>query len=95
MPVPDKFNDHNLAVRSFESSAKKVKKAADNKKKDIQNMSDIQAFFEAESTAKGIVSKWFNRDAATGLCNMDLISERGFYDASQLDIRLAEQSTRG
>lgn len=95
MPVPDKFNDHNLAVRSFESSAKKVKKAADNKKKDIQNTSDIQAFFEAESTAKGIVSKWFNRDAATGLCNMDLISERGFYDASQLDIRLAEQSTRG
>ena len=23
MPVPDKFNDHNLGVRSFESSAKK------------------------------------------------------------------------
>lgn len=95
MPVPDKFNDHNLGVRSFESSAKKVKKAADNKKKDVQNLADIQTFFEAQSTAKSLVSKWFNRDASTGVCDMNLISERGFYDASQLDIRLAEQSTRG
>ena len=36
MPLPDKFNDHNLALRSFESSAKKVKKDANNKKKDAK-----------------------------------------------------------
>lgn len=95
MPMPDKFNDHNLACRAFESSAKRVKRAANSKKKDVGNMEDIQQFFEGREVAKGLVSKWFNRSISTGLCNMDLISERGFYDASQLDIKLAEMSTRG
>lgn len=95
MPMPDKFNNHNLANRSFESSAKKVKKAAKSEKKDKINFEDINSFFSREAIAKALISKWFNRDAATGLCNMDLISERGYYDASQLDIRLAEQSIRG
>lgn len=95
MPIPDKFNDHNLPVRSFESTVKKVKKAANNKKKDAANLVDIQTFFEQGEVGKALVSKWFNRDDQTGYCNMDLISERGFYDASQLDIRLAENSIRG
>lgn len=95
MPMPDKFNNHNLYTRSFESSAKKVTKKANSEKKDKVNHADIEAFFAANATAKSLVSKWFNRDFSTGLCDMDLISERGYYDASQLDIRLAEQSTRG
>ena len=95
MPMPDKFNNHNLADRSFESSAKKVKKAAKSGKKDKVNFEDINNFFTREAVAKALISKWFNRDARTGICNMDLISERGYYDASQLDIRLAEQSLRG
>lgn len=95
MPMPDKFNNHNLADRSFESSAKKVKKAAKSQKKDKVNFEDINNFFTREAVAKALISKWFNRDARTGICNMDLISERGYYDASQLDIRLAEQSLRG
>ena len=95
MPMPDKFNNHNLANRSFESSAKKVKKSAKSDKKDKVNFEDINNFFSREAIAKALISKWFNRDASTGICNMDLISERGYYDASQLDIRLAEQSIRG
>ena len=95
MPMPDKFNNHNLDNRSFESSAKKVKKSAKSDKKDKVNFEDINNFFSREAIAKALISKWFNRDASTGICNMDLISERGYYDASQLDIRLAEQSIRG
>lgn len=95
MPMPDKFNDHNLATRAFESSASKVKKAKNNAKKDATNMTDIDNFISQNEIAKALISKWFNRDAATGNCNMDLIAERGYYDASQLDIRLAEQSVRG
>lgn len=95
MPMPDKFNNHNLDFRSFESSAKRVKKSADSKKKDAINFVDIESFFEGKAIAKELISKWFNRNAATGICDMSLISERGFYDASQLDIRLAEQSVRG
>ena len=58
-------------------------------------MTDIDNFISQNEIAKALISKWFNRDAATGNCNMDLIAERGYYDASQLDIRLAEQSVRG
>lgn len=95
MPIPDKFNNHNLAIRSFESSAERVRRAANSGKKDEINLEDIEDFFYRNAVAKALISKWFNRDAATGLCDMNLISERGYYDASQLDIRLAEQSIRG
>lgn len=95
MPVPDKFNDHNLCNRSFESSVTKVKKKANSDKKDLANSEDINAFFAQNAVAKALISKWFNRDDRTGICDMELISERGYYDASQLDIRVAEQSARG
>lgn len=95
MPMPDKFNEHNLPIRAFESSATKVKKAKNNAKKDATNMADIDNFISHNEIAKSLISKWFNRNAATGVCNMELIAERGYYDASQLDIRLAEQSVRG
>ena len=95
MPMPDKFNDHNLYNRSFESSAKKTKTKANSKKKDEVNAADIEEFFVRNAVAKALISKWFNRDSSTGICDMELISERGYYDASQLDIRVAEQSFRG
>lgn len=95
IPTPDKFNNHDLAVKSFESSAAKVKKAAKNKKKDAGNLEDINAFMLQNEVAKGLVARWFNRDASTGVCDMELISERGCYDASQADINIADQSSRG
>lgn len=94
IPVPDKFNNHDLAVKSFESSAKKVKKAAKSDKKDAVNLADITAFINENSIPKELIAKWFNRDA-DGYFNMDLIAERGNYDASQADIAQAEQSARG
>lgn len=94
IPIPDKFNNHDLAVKSFESSAKKVKKAAKNDKKDAANLADITAFMNDNAVAKELIAKWFNRDA-NGYFNMELIAERGNYDASQSDIAQAEQSARG
>ena len=72
-----------------------MKKAKNNAKKDATNMADIDNFISHNEIAKSLISKWFNRNAATGVCNMELIAERGYYDASQRDIRLAEQSVRG
>ena len=42
-----------------------------------------------------LVEKWFNRDKTTGAFDMNLVKERGFYDASILDIQEALHSTRG
>lgn len=93
IPMPDKFNDHNLELRAFESSAEKVKQKG--KKKDQQNLQDIESFTAANKIANKMVAKWFNRNASTGGFNMQLIQERGFYDASQLDIANAELFERG
>ena len=44
--------------------------------------------------AKQIVSSWFSQDA-DGKFDMSLISERGFYNASELEAGIAQGSTKG
>lgn len=92
MPMPDKFNDHNLEMRSFESTAVKMKQKG--KKKTEGNLQDSDNFINENGIAKKLVEKWFDRDEQYGGFDMNLIQERGFYDASQLDIANAEQSSR-
>lgn len=93
VPIPDKFNDHNLYYRGFNSTATKVKQHG--KKKDEGNKSDADDFISNYNIANGLVAKWFNRDAATGGFDMKLVQERGYYDASKLDIDLAEMTEKG
>lgn len=93
MPTPDKFNCHDLAIKSFESTAVKQKKKG--KYKQEVNARDIDAFIRDQDVARGLVAKWFNRCPETGAFDMSLIQERGNYDASQADINLADRSTRG
>lgn len=45
--------------------------------------------------ANKMIEKWFNMDKTTGNSDMKLISERGYYDASALDVKLAELTMRG
>ena len=51
MPMPDKFNDHNLNIRAFESSAKRVKTKAKSKQKD---KSEKNPFVDPEEWARFI-----------------------------------------
>jgi hypothetical protein len=44
--------------------------------------------------AKAMVAKWFNRDK-NGCFNMQLIGERGKYDATEMDLAVAQSSKRG
>ena len=97
METPDKFNNHDLAVKSFESSsakAKKVKEKVRGTDKD-PNVIDIAAFVEANGVAREMVAKWFDRDPQTGYFDVDLIKERGYYDASWQSIEEADASVRG
>ena len=59
------------------------------------NLSRIADFLEREQVASRLVAKWFNRDILTGRCDMDLVKERGLYDASEFDKELAARSARG
>lgn len=88
MPVPDKYNDHDLSVKVLNLD-KKLKDASSDKESQ-----DITAFLTNNNVGSRLVAKWFNRDCFTGACNMELIKERGLYNASKFDMMLAEKSER-
>ncbi len=124
-PLPDKYNDHSLASRSFAPDkyaltaeekaalgAKTDGKAAGKMKgmakgaaagasgglvdtTDAKYLPQVvEKYLIANNVAKDLVAKWFNRDAS-GAFNMNLIGERGSYDASALQVSTAKGSVRG
>lgn len=97
MPVPDKFNSHDLPVKSFVSSnrkARKVREQVRGTRRD-PNIRDIEAFMEENQVAKNIVAKWFDRDPETGVFDIDLVVDRGYFDASYAAIEAAQADIRG
>ncbi len=89
IPVPDKFNDHNLSVKVLT-----LDKKLDNAKSDQENPA-ITEFLNNNKVASRLVGRWFNRDSYTGVCDMELVKERGLYNASEFDRQLAMHSARG
>lgn len=80
-PMPSRYNEHNVDVRVVRVSGK-------------QSKTDIDRILRSNDIAKGIVSKWFNRDRL-GYMNMDLIHERGGYGAFHDDYARAMNTVRG
>lgn len=89
IPVPDKFNDHNLSVKVLNMD-KKLSGA--NSQKENTNVTE---FLENNNIASRLVARWFNRDFFTGQCDMELVKERGLYNANEFDKQLANRSARG
>lgn len=89
IPVPDKFNDHNLSVKVL--NIDKKLSGANSQKENI----DITEFLQSNNIASRLVARWFNRDYFTGECNMELVKERGLYNANEFDKQLANRSARG
>lgn len=89
IPVPDKFNDHNLSVKVLNID-KKLSGANSQKEN-----TDITEFLQSNNIASRLVARWFNRDYFTGECNMELVKERGLYNANEFDKQLANRSARG
>ena len=86
IPVPDQFNDHDLSVKVLDVS-KKIK--------DKVIIDSINWFIDNNGIASRMVARWFDRDIFTGECSMDLIKDRGLYNATALDHELAARSQRG
>lgn len=84
MPFPERFNDHNLGVRAVSF--------AESEEDQSRN---IASFIKQVNLGQKMVAKWFNRDKQTGSFNVDLIKERGFYNASQGQKNIARASIRG
>lgn len=89
IPVPDKYNDHNLSVKVLNLD-KKLSGANSEKEN-----KDVTEFLNKNNVASRLVARWFNRDYYTGVCDMELVKERGLYNASEFDKQLAARSERG
>lgn len=85
IPVPDRFNDHGLGVT--------VVKFATQEYTDQQQY--ITSFIQQSNMGGRAVAKWFDWDKTTGHFDMDLIKERGLYNASAMERELAKMNIRG
>lgn len=117
-PIPEKFNDHNLSIRSFNPKDYPIPEEEKISKKkgsgnafgkslvsytsgglvdttDTQDLPQIiQKFFKENKIPQQIVAKWYGRDEK-GNFNMNLIGERGQYDATEMQASIAKASVRG
>jgi len=90
--IPDKFNDHNLEERKIANSLIPMLGKREEKIK-IQE-DNITNYLNTNNIAKKLVCKWFDRKL-DGSFDMNLIADRGKYDASEMDVKLAQSSERG
>ncbi len=78
-PIPDKFNDHNLTDRVI---------IVDPSSEGIAN------YLQYQNIARSLVAKWFNRSPKGGF-NMNLIADRGSYNATEMDAAIAQSTKVG
>lgn len=83
IPVPDQYNNHDLNVKVINVSGKG------------EFLDSINNFIDNNHIASRMVGKWFDRNIITGECSLNLIQDRGIYNASALDHELAANSARG
>lgn len=97
-PFPDKYNDHTIAEKSFNIKDYVIEKPVvegEKKQKEDKDLSPaISEYFTKNKVANQLVAKWFDRSEAGGF-KMDLIGERGLYDASAQSAAVAAGTERG
>ena len=92
IPIPDKYNNHDLKIKVMPAPVLKAmtKDEIEGGYKDA-----ILSLLNRNKVGGRLVEKWFDRDKTTGAFDMDLVAQRGYYDASVIDINLARLSARG
>lgn len=83
-PFPERYNNHNLGVR--------VVSFAELEGDQSRN---ISSFIDQVNLGQKMVAKWFDRKKETGSFDMELVKERGFYNATQTQKNIARSSIRG
>lgn len=103
-PFPDKYNNHTLAEKSFNpadyplTDEQKAMLMGPDSKKEMSESQEvpfqIQRYLNKNKIANKMVAKWFNRQE-DGSFDMNLIGERGSYNATQMEANIAKGSARG
>ncbi len=83
--LSEKFNNHNIGPYLIPAHGMSGEK---------DQTLLIEDYLNANGVARNLVARWFNRDE-NGHFDMNLIAERGQYNASEIDLRVAQSSMRG
>lgn len=92
IPIPDKYNNHDLKIKVMPAP---VLKSLTKKEIEGAYREAIEDILSRNKIGGRLVEKWFDRDKSTGAFDMNLVAERGYYDASILDVEEARASSRG
>lgn len=96
-PFPDKYNKHDIATKTIKvgsGDTLDTKEIANLVQGKIDYQAEIEKAIKEQQIAKQLVAAWFNR-SADGKFNTELVGERGFYNASELDVSVAQQQAKG
>lgn len=107
MPFPDKYDDHSIGVsridnrlitgvqRQGEVGLIKAQYGKRLNANDLEkNATALENLLNESRIANYMIAKWFGLYDGD-VCHMGLIQERGQYNATELDVALANQSARG
>ena len=111
LPIPDKYDDHTIegmrvinnrtvgGIQKRDSGYYKAVYAHQLNKKEIEaNAQYTEDLLNRQEMGKKMVAKWFGlsgHDVNDATFNTELIQTRGQYNASDVDVALALQTTRG
>ena len=111
LPIPDKYDDHtiegmrvinNRTVGGIQKRDSGYYKAVFghqlNEKEVLANAQYTEDLLNRQEMGKKMVAKWFGlsgHDVNDATFNTELIQTRGQYNASDVDVALALQTTRG
>lgn len=85
VPMPNRFNNHNLGVRIVRFATQEYTSQEEH----------IEQFIEKSFLSNRAIAKWFDWNKEDGSFSMDIIKERGFYDATALEHEIANNTIRG
>jgi hypothetical protein len=82
MPLPNRYNDHNVSIRVINVDK-------------YMNANKVTKLLTDNGIVKDLINKWFDRDLSTGKMDMNLIHQRGGYNATFADLKRVENTERG
>jgi hypothetical protein len=101
-PFPDKYDQHDIGIASYDILSIEAENGEEDEGKEEQKQDKrlkgidkkIEKFLKDEGIARKLVAKWFNRDVSDGSMDLNLIADRGSYDATTLDVSKAQMQAK-
>lgn len=84
IPLPNRMNDHSLGVNFIKFASE-----------DLPAKNRIDHFIKKSNLGRRLIARWFNHSKKKRTFSIDLLRERGYYNATALDARLAKSLLRG